>query len=135
MKIHRRDQLPTSSGTLIVEKAEITSDRHDGALHWQMDRANIYITCKGCNAINDISGHIIDPSGTVEPCFVCVSCSTHYFVRLNQWDGSSRMICGDCGKAILVKSASNKQGWTKGNAGCACCSIDVCPKCSKNRRS
>lgn len=59
---------------------------------WQKVGGKVYITCRGCTAINDINNHGVTPRGYIVEtdshsmgCVVCRSCGAHLFIRLLDW--------------------------------------------------
>ena len=53
---------PRGTGTYSIPKGEIRADRKPGTLVWQREGARIFVTCRGCDAINDITDHQIGSS-------------------------------------------------------------------------
>ncbi len=46
------------------------------------------VCCPGCGKIASLSGHTIDPDGTVTPSLVCpfdLTCEFHDYVKLADW--------------------------------------------------
>ena len=112
---------------LLARKGEIRPDRAERDLIWQEDGEKLYITCRACSAINDITTHSIDVNGQLAPCIVCVNCHTHYFVRLANWAGFFSMYCTECNKYKKVKSI---EGWKQvSSSACSCCKTYMCPVC------
>lgn len=131
MKIKRAPQHATYDSIKAIKK-EITPDRAERLVMWQKDGVHIYTTCPACSAISNIKENTIDINGTVMPCVICVNCQTHYFLKLMDWDGMSKVLCERCGKVSYLKAGDlDKEGWTVYNhAPCSCCTAHHCPKCS-----
>ena len=68
-----------------VRRAKITSKRKPKVLICQIFEGRVYITCKACSAINDITRHYKDvrSNGGIDSCIVCKTCLAHYFVTLS----------------------------------------------------
>lgn len=122
-------------GTTYVDfkKGRIESDREEGTKIWQEDGGRVYVTCFQCSTIADISDHQFTINGEVSPCVICDNCKTHYFPKLQGWDGSHSLVCAECGFVALFKSGDKETGWKKVRAGCSCCSMNACPKCAKGK--
>ena len=120
MNIVRRAQGDTGNCYRIA-RGTIKADRSPGTLVWARAEGRVFITCKSCNAINDITGHQsehryyanrLDDSS----CFVCTHCHTHYFFRLLDWDIPEVAKCDSCGNTKFVTDKGEirrlrKQGW------------------------
>ena len=91
-----------------ARKVVITSKRVKNSPIWQIDGSEIFVTCKSCDAINNINPHRQDihTDGNVHPCFVCINCAAHYFVRLDGWKEQMTIRCSACGRRS--KGAFNK---------------------------
>lgn len=133
MKIKKHPAQGTE--TLSYQKEVIKSVRKEGVRIWQMENDRVYVTCPQCSKIAEVTDHQISRGGEVSPCVNCNNCSTHYFPRLLDWDGSYTLVCGKCGKAVRSKTGDKKEvGWREVNSnGCSCCSVLCCPECAKKR--
>lgn len=110
---------PSATDSYTARKGTITADRKPGTLVWQRDGGQLYVTCRACNAINDITGHQ-DHRYTdrlIGSCFVCTNCRTHYFFHLEGWEPPTVIACLNCGnrKRFAVGKGEvrrlRKQGW------------------------
>jgi len=125
MKIEKRHP-PLRSESVCVKKGRIQSDRLPHECVWQELEGRIYVTCKSCDAINDISRHGIDSTGEVNPCFICLNCGAHYFPVLEHWDGRNSYICNYCGRVVRDKEPPER--WKKKAMQCGCCWYYYCPE-------
>lgn len=105
-------------------RGEIRSDRESGRMIWDKVGDCVYITCRSCDAINDISGHLKGArpyyDGYIKaPCFVCTNCRAHYYFRLEGWGfefGATNIYCYKCGSTSRINDkgdirAFRKAGW------------------------
>lgn len=138
MKINR-GQYPAGTDTYIAKKGVISADRKPGAILWQHDKGRLYVTCRACNAINDITGHqnkgYTDGLDT-SSCFVCTNCRTHYFFHLVGWEEPRCITCVDCGTEQYVVDKGEmrhfrKRGWT---VNVERLTDSKCPDCVRVRR-
>lgn len=115
-----KPRYPGDTENYTARKGTISADRKPGTIVWQRDGGYVYVTCRACNAINDITGHqnkgytdSLDNSS----CFVCTNCQTHYFFRLEGWEPPQFIMCLDCRceqKYVVGKGEIRrlrKQGW------------------------
>ena len=129
-----------STGIYHVSKGEIRSDRKPGMLVWQREGARIFITCRGCDAINDITNHQTEyHSRKLDySCFVCTNCHTHYYFELLGWEPPGVVKCRLCRNSphnyrsfVMGKGEIRflrKKGWTidpkdAQNSVCPCCRL------------
>jgi len=118
-----------------ARRAEITANRMGREVLWQWDenRQDIFITCPGCSAISTVQSPIVQPTHVVANCVVCSHCRTHFYVKLEGWDGPIDAVCGKCGRRGGI-SLENPlpEGWFRGKSDCSCsvCRGWVfCPNC------
>jgi hypothetical protein len=126
MKIEKRGRHNFCSETIGVRKGQIRSDRLPHECVWQELEGRIYVTCKSCDAINDVSKHGVQEDGEVRPCFVCLNCNSHYFATLEDWDGRNSYVCDFCGRVVRGKELP--EGWKKKVLDCGCCYHYTCPE-------
>lgn len=118
MKIYRRFN-DYGSTNYVAQKGTIASDRRPGTHVWQRDGGKVFVTCRGCDAINDITDHqnasyarFLEPS-----CFVCTNCRTHYYFTLRGWEQPALISCSICRHAQKFAVGKGefrrfrKQGW------------------------
>jgi len=126
MKIKR--MAPQNESGVRTSKGIIASDRAPGESIWQEDGDKIYVTCRGCSAINDISEFFISPDGVVNPCVTCVNCGTHYWTVLGDWDGRTSFHCQyrwHMGRTKEQVPKDLDKKWVNG------CFRYACPECAR----
>jgi len=137
MKIDRHPLQHCTLHDQTARHAEIAADRKEREVLWQWaeDRKGIYITCPGCSAISRIGSPVVSGDGVIHQCVVCSRCRTHFYVKLEGWDGPFSVGCGICGKAgEITGEDSLPKGWLRGNPGCRCSNcrnMIVCPRCGQ----
>ena len=113
-----------------ARRGEITSKRKPKKLIWQIFEGRVYITCKACSAINDITNHYKDilRSGHLNTCVICKTCLAHYFVDLSGLtpDKDGPFFCAGCkvSSRTLSLLGLKKKGWHVGKKKF------LCPNCS-----
>lgn len=98
--------------TQTAVREEIRSDRDRSQMIWDKVDERIYVTCKSCDAINDVTDHAktlaVHYDGLVKgPCFVCTNCKAHYYFRLEGWgfeSGPTTVYCYNCGTRERVEN-------------------------------
>ena len=129
MKINNKVDHGETTSSILARKGEITADRMEREAIWQREGRKLYITCRSCSAINDISGHHVR-FGFVSPCFVCTNCRAHYYARLDDWDEPATVRCDSCKKCTKDTPKGLKEsGWASNEQTCECCVRHWCPEC------
>lgn len=98
--------------TQTAVRKEIRSDRDRSQMVWDKVDERVYVTCKACDAINDVTDHTrtlaVHYDGFVKgPCFVCTNCRAHYYFRLEGWgfeSGPTVVYCYYCSSRERVKT-------------------------------
>ena len=134
MKIHKTNQQAYPLRGIPARRGEIASDREDREVLWQPDgEGGFYITCPGCSAISHVADPHIRPTLLVHECVICVNCRTHFFAKLEDWDGPVYIQCHRCGIYGRAYGKDAPAGWKRQNQDTSCpcfqCQSLVCPKC------
>lgn len=124
MKVRNADNYNLVDTQTAVRK-EIKSTRERSQMVWDKVEGRVYVTCRSCDAINDVTDHTkaltVHYDGLVKgPCFVCTNCQAHYYFRLEGWgfeSGPTIVYCYGCGGRSRIVDKGDirnlrRGGWT-----------------------